>query len=242
MNQPARTLFHGHKTIQRQEEINENLSDTCGNNSEASFLLFGDSLSSIISTESLNKTQSNFEDSFMATLSLNNRSADSEISLSIVDEVKKLMVSKPDLLSPNKTNLEVPETKVKELTTSYIPNYVESKRPCALYQSVESPIKKCEEKITVAEIKKLFKQELDSERTDIKYEMRKIGSDLRNHIFGFQWFVIKEFMKIENTLNKFKHELATDEGFVEETLLQENQRLREENEYLKKSLRGCNKL
>lgn len=230
MNQSQFTFPDGLKIIQQKKEIN---SDESGDNtSEASFLLFGDELSSIVSIESLNKSQSNYEDSFMTDLNLNNKSTDSAVTtVSIVDEVKKLMVSNPNLLSPNKTSL-------KELTSSS----GKTKQACTLYQPITSSILENEETITGDKIKVLFKRELDSQRTDIKYEMRRIASDLRNHIFTFQWFVMKEFMRIENTLNKFRQELATDEGFVEESILQENHRLREENGNLKESLTEFRKL
>lgn len=238
MSQPIQD-FNGHngliqqilfqKTLQQQEEnsLYEIKEETDSSNTtpsrdyiEHSFPLFGEELCNSTSNVVTTKSLSHVEDSFIVQLGVHSKTRESEPNNSIPDVTEK----KLDTLS-HKINM-------KEITASSTPNFCKTEIP----NYVDSPIiaSSCEkgkqEAVDVSHIKEIIQQELT-----------KTASDIRKDLYSFQWYVVKEFMKTEESFANLQEKLVFDENF-ENNIIQEYRRIKEENVKLKKILKENNLL
>lgn len=214
------------KSLQSQEEnslyeIKEetDCSNPTQNNTEHSFPLISEELCNSTSNIVTGKNISNVEDSFMNQLGVNNKTRESEPSNSIAE------------IADKKIHLTSQKINMKEITASSTPNFCKSDIPNCVSSPIvaHSYVKTTEEAVDFSQLKEIFQQKLS-----------KTVSDLRKDLFNFQLYVVKEFIKTEESFASLKEKIAIDENF--ETIIQEYQLIKEENMKLKKILRENNLL
>lgn len=90
-------------------------------------------------------------------------------------------------------------------------------------------------------IREIIRQEIKSElaelKKELKYEQCEMMSNMQRNFLELHMSIVKEFVQVENNLNKLKQELLVEDPcYSEDMLMQENYRLKRELTFLKEKL------
>lgn len=174
-------------------------------------------------------------DSFMAALGLN--MTDSKNGGSLVSESST--TSTVVIADAKKTvDRSLPALK---LTHSSTPKYIQQEEKAPEFSPVVSsgmhnysnlPVQPVAG-VSAEEIRKIFREEfqdgLNKFKREVAQDLYDVVSQMRRHFLDLHMSIVKEFVQIENNMNRLKQELLVEDPcYSEDMLLQENCRLKRE--------------
>lgn len=141
---------------------------------------------------------------------------------SITEGVRKLLSHKPNLLEPNHLEDNFSYLNKNSITDTMLQNEIVA----------NEDIETCPLKM------KTVHSKIDRLREDLKFEMQDLRSYMNMRFLDMQMLLVKEFLQVEYEFNNLKELVNGAQNLPENILVQENIKLKMENEELKEKLRN----
>lgn len=236
---------HVSEEISNKNELHSSIEQPANRSPGVSFSFYPDSLN----TASLQRPAEELQvqeagDSFMAAMEMN--FTNSGICPIVETKSSSSTVASINIQSEEKKPVEKSLLSVKQMSST--PKYF-TNDPSLDFSPVLCGNQSIPSSVTVQpttslgteKIREIIRQEIKSElaelKKELKYEQCEMMSNMQRNFLELHMSIVKEFVQVENNLNKLKQELLVEDPcYSEDMLMQENYRLKRELTYLKEKM------
>lgn len=236
---------HVSEEISNKNELHSSIEQPANRSPGVSFSFYPDSLN----TASLQRPAEELQvqeagDSFMAAMEMN--FTNSGICPIVETKSSSSTVASINIQSDEKKPVEKSLLSVKQMSST--PKYF-TNDPSLDFSPVLCGNQSIPSSVTVQpttslgteKIREIIRQEIKSElaelKKELKYEQCEMMSNMQRNFLELHMSIVKEFVQVENNLNKLKQELLVEDPcYSEDMLMQENYRLKRELTYLKEKM------